>query len=180
MMDKIFIRMLMPEDWRLVKSLRTQAIQEYACYFWDSPARVVTHDDEYWKGMLGRENSVLFGVFDGEDMVGITALSAYHDSPEDTVVLGFDYIMPTHRGRGLGHMFYNARMEWIKHRPSIRRALVNHRKGNSASEALIKKHGFQKYEEAPFTYGDGTEGISMRYELWMDRIDKVQAHDEHI
>jgi RimJ/RimL family protein N-acetyltransferase len=106
----------------------------------------------------------VFGVFAGEDMVGLTAIIAEAD--RKTAQLVASYIREAHRGLGLSTMLYRARLEWFRERPEFEKLLVSHRASNDASRRAIQKFGFRMTGViAGKVWPDGTIDDQIDHEL---------------
>ena len=59
----------------------------------------------------------MFGLFDGDCLIGITAAFALAEDPAaQTAIFGMSFILPEYRGRGLSRLLYEARLEWTRAR----------------------------------------------------------------
>src|SRR4028119_1566034 len=83
--------------------------------------------------MLGDEEAALFGLFDEDCLVALTAAFVDRDDPSGgTAFLGMSFVLPSHRGRGLARRPFTARVDWARPRaragaPRWRRALAPRR-----------------------------------------------------
>ena len=67
----------------------------------------------------------VFGLLDGEHLVGITGAFAWPDDISgETATLVMSYIVPAYRGRGLSGLLYTAALDWIRTHPRFRRVIV--------------------------------------------------------
>lgn len=163
--EEIYIRKLEEKDWKLFRAMRIEATYAHANFFLDSGEVSEAKEDQFWKDRLTDQNGAIFGLFDGDNLIGITGAFRFRERPEDTVILGMSYIKPDYRGRGLSELFYKERLDWSRHQSGIARVIVSHRKENAASKAANQKFGFIRYGEDEVTFGDGSRGMDIRYEL---------------
>jgi RimJ/RimL family protein N-acetyltransferase len=96
-----------------------------------------------WQDTIKGQAHQVFGLFDGEHLIGVTAAFT---SPEDpsgkTAVLAMSFIPPEYRGRGLSRLFYEARLDWIRTHSHFRRVTVSHRWSNEVSRHAIRRYDF--------------------------------------
>ncbi len=125
------------------------------------------HGDEHWMQLAaGDEKHQLFGLFDGEQLVGISGVFVDRNDPTGrTASLGMSYILPAYRGRGLVARLYEARLAWARARPKFFRAVVGHRASNEPSRRAIVRCGFTWTETKPYSWPDGTDEEHVGYEL---------------
>ncbi len=159
------IRQLGSDDWQLFREMRLRAVTEFSNYFLDNAANCAARDEAFWRDMLTNKDCAIFGLFDGDTHIGITGAFRWKESREDTVILGMSYLVKDYRGRGLSRLFYEARINWAKEQEGINRITVSHREENAASKAANQNFGFTYYETGEVTFGDGSTGQDIRYEL---------------
>src|SRR6202051_4970706 len=107
----ITIRPLDPSEWRALREIRLLALRtEPGVFFAAYDGELGLGDDE-WQRRIAGAGSIIFGLFAGSDLVGITGVVADRDDPTGkTAVLVMSYIRPAYRGRGLTTLFYDARL----------------------------------------------------------------------
>ena len=82
-----------------------------------------------WRDWIATPTQCVFGLFDGETLVGITAAYTHRDDPDGhTALLGTSYVRPAYRGRGLARLLYETRLAWIRARGTFHRVVVSHRR----------------------------------------------------
>ncbi len=166
----IHLRRWSAEDWETLRRMRIEAVTAHSNFFLFSAYVESARDESHWVTMLSEPNKrAVFGLYDGEDCIGLTGAFRWKESPEDTVILGMSYIRPEYRGLGLSALFYEARIAWAKSQDGITRLIVSHKHGNDSSRAANQKFGFQHYETEPVTFGDGSTALDYRYELKLER-----------
>lgn len=169
-MAGLALRELVAADWQALRELRLQALRNAPGMYFSNYAAEVGHPDTHWIALAtGDEEHQLFGLFDGERLVGITAVFVDRDDPSGhTAALGMSYVSPDCRGCGHGAMLYDARLAWARARPQFARAVVGHRRSNVASRRLIERFGFRWTRDKPYHWADGTDEDHVGYELRFD------------
>jgi RimJ/RimL family protein N-acetyltransferase len=160
----ITIRPLDPSEWRTLREIRLFALQtEPGVFFASYDGELALGDDE-WQRRIAGAGCIIFGLFAGSDLVGITGVVADRDDPTGkTAVLVMSYIRPAYRGRGLTTLFYDARLGWIASQPQFTRVIVSHRASNEASGRAVRAHGFILVDRVVRTWPDGTTDDEVRY-----------------
>jgi len=122
--------------------------------------------DEEWRRLARGGDFVVFGLFDGERLVGITGAFTHRDDPTGrTAVLGMTYLEPDYRGRRVSALMYGARLAWARAQRRFERVVVSHRRANVASGRAIARHGFTPTGVARRRWHDGTEDDELLFEL---------------
>ena len=170
-MDRIVnIRELTEDDWLALRELRLHALRsEFGLFFKHPDEEAALSEDEWRAWAAGDDTRQVFGLFDGERLVGITGTFTDIDDPTGrTVGFGMSYLSPEYRGRGLANLLYEVRLAWVRARPHVRRVVVGHRRSNTASRRMIEKFGFRWTEDIPHHWPDGTDDDDVCYELLLD------------
>jgi RimJ/RimL family protein N-acetyltransferase len=163
----ISIRPLEAGDWQALKRLRLDALRFAPGMFYKSYAQEVGMADADWQSLArGGPQRQVFGLFDGTEMTGITAVFTDRDDPSGTTAkLGMSYIAPAYRGRGLARRLYEVRLAWIKERAQFTRIAVSHRRSNVASGRAIQRAGFTKTGSRSRSWHDGKTEDEDLYEM---------------
>lgn len=107
----------------------------------------------------------MFGIFDGDRLVGITAAFRHRDDPSgETGGLGMTWLDPAVRGRGGGRVIYDCRLAWARAQ-GFKRVTVGHRDGNEPSRRSMLAAGFRPIGRRPYVWPDGAEADDIKYEL---------------
>jgi RimJ/RimL family protein N-acetyltransferase len=169
-MDALALRELVAADWRALRDVRLHALRTEVGLFFSTYEAEASHSDAQWLTLAsGDEQHQLFGLFDGDRLVGMTGVFVDRDDPSGhTAALGMSYIRPEYRGRGFAAMFYEARLAWARARPHFARAVVGHRRSNTASRRLIERFGFRWTRTRLNHWADGTDEEHVGYELPLD------------
>ncbi len=165
-MKAIHIRPLDPSEWESVRDFRLDALKDAPGSFALSHAEVASWPLEVWKAEVAAPTHQVFGLFDRDLLIGITAAFTWRGDPTgQTALLAMSYILPQYRGRGLSRHFYEARLGWIRSRPKFKRIIVSHRASNDASRRANQMHGFVQTERASHLWPDGQTEDEIFYEL---------------
>ena len=170
-MDSVVVRPLQERDWEQLREVRLRALRTERPYFhsvYEDELRKADHD---WRALARNadERGRVFGLFDGEMLVGITgAFTDRDDSSGRTARFGFTYIDPAYRGRRLTRLIYEARLNWVRSRPQFTKALVSHRRSNERSGRAVRAHGFVHVATTVWTWHDGQIDDELHYELRLD------------
>jgi RimJ/RimL family protein N-acetyltransferase len=119
-----------------------------------------------WRDWIATPTQCVFGLFDGETLVGITAAYTHRDDPDGhTALLGTSYVQPAYRGRGLARLLYETRLAWIRARGTFHRVVVSHRRSNEPSRRAIERCGFELTGNQSRTWPDGAVEDELLYQL---------------
>lgn len=162
----ISIRALTPDDWQLLKVMRLLALQTDPGVFSESYENESEKPQDYWLETLNGRGKCVFGLFDGQRHIGITAVFTLRDDPTgETGVMAFSYILPEYRKLGLARHFYEARIGWaLEYRP-WKKLSISHRHGNEASKRAMLSHGFKFTDKKKTVWPDGKEEWKYNYEI---------------
>ncbi len=163
-LDKIYIRPFRKNEWEIFKGKRLQALKDMPNVFLSTYGAAAAQRDEFWQEMINSDREEIFGLFDGERLIGITGVfENWRDKSGRTANLGMSYIDPGYRGRGLSRLLYQARIDWARAK-GYEKITVGHREGNETSKAANQKFGFVFYEKEEIEFPDG-RAMDYRYEL---------------
>jgi len=149
-MDRITARALQASDWETFKDFRLKALAAAPGVFASSYQEEVGQTAHEWQTTARGPFHQVFGLFDSERLVAITA--------------AFPFILPEYRGRGLSRLLYQVRLDWILRQTQFQRVVVSHRESNAASRRAIERHGFTETHRAARIWPDGTSGDEIFYE----------------
>jgi RimJ/RimL family protein N-acetyltransferase len=165
-MDALIVRALAVADWDLFRSLRLRALKDAPGVFATSYAEAAKRAPETWRSLVSGPANQVFGLLDGEHLVGITGAFAWPDDISgETATLVMSYIVPAYRGRGLSGLLYTAALDWIRTHPRFKRVIVAMRASNAASRRACERQGFEAVETALRTWPDATSEDEVIYEL---------------
>jgi RimJ/RimL family protein N-acetyltransferase len=157
------LKKLTPDDWRLYKTLRLEALQGAHGAFGGNYAEESLRSDMEWQEHLLQKKRAMFALSDGQKQIGLTGVVEAKDDPEATALIA-SYIHPDYRGKGLSNLFYKARIEWSRQN-GYKRVIVSHRASNAASKAANQKFGFIHTHNESKTWPDGLTEDNVFYKL---------------
>jgi RimJ/RimL family protein N-acetyltransferase len=164
------LRQLGPDDWEAFRTLRLHALESEPGVFLSSYAREAAFPDSDWRTRLGGRDRAMFGLFDGDAIVGLAGvIMDWNDPRAATAVLVASYLLPGYRRRGLSVRFYEARLAWVQAQPGVTRVVVSHRASNDASRRAIQRHGFCETARTSRQWHDGITEDEVVYELPIER-----------
>lgn len=173
MTDNISIRRFDADDWETFKRIRLEAVKAHSDAFLINYDDSLKLEDSYWIDIVSNHyKGAVFGLYDGDEVIGLTGAFRHRDSPENTAIFGMTYIRDTYRGKGLSKKLYDTSLAWAAAQDGIRRFVISHREGNEESKASILRAGFNPLSSEEKTYGDGTISISYSYEKIIDERNK--------
>ena len=153
-MSSITIRALDPTEWPAFRDFRLGALAAAPGVFGSSYETEATWTAEEWQRTVAGPGHQVFGLFDGEYLIGITAVFTWREDPSgETALLGMSFIRPEYRGRGLSRLFYEVRLDWIRKHAQFKRAVVFHRQSNEVSRRANQRHGFLPIRRTPHVSG---------------------------
>ena len=165
-MDGLTVRALAVSEWGLFRDVRLMALKDAPGAFATSYAQAAQRTPETWQSLVRGPTNQIFGLFNGEHLVGITGAFAWPDDPSgETATLVMSYIVPAYRGRGLSRLLYAAALDWTRRHPRFRRVIVAMRASNAASRRACERQRFTPVRTAPRTWPDGANEDEIVYEL---------------
>ncbi|WP_425228132.1 GNAT family N-acetyltransferase [Sphingomonas sp.] len=168
----IALRQLRPDDWEAFRAVRLAALADAPGNFFASLAEAQALPDPWWRTLLTKQRTALFGAFaheEGSDrLVGITGAFTDRDDPTGrTAAFGMTWLAPGHRGQGIGHRFYQVRLDWARTQ-GFARVEVSHRGSNEPSRRAMLAAGFRHVATRRHCWPDGAEEDDLLYELRLD------------
>jgi len=168
-LSDISIRALDPAEWRMLRDFRLQALKSAPGVYALSYEECATWTEERWRSGISAPAHQIFGLFDGQRLIGITGVFTWDGDPlGQTALLVMSYIEPSYRGRGLSNTLYAARLDWIRQSGRFHTVHVSHRASNEASRRANQRHGFVKTKAEPFRWPDRTVEDEVHYELTLE------------
>lgn len=165
----VTLRPLRPDEWEQFRALRLRALATDPGNFFRTAAEERERPVEHWREMLESDDGAVFGLFDREALIGITAV--YIDraiAARDTAGLGMTWLEPAYRGRGLSAAIYATRIAWARSK-GLARIAVSHRDGNEPSRRAMLAHCFRPTGRTAHLWPDGATVDNIAYELRLDR-----------
>jgi RimJ/RimL family protein N-acetyltransferase len=174
-MQKISIRAMEPDDWASVRQMRLAALKSSPGSYSLSYDEAASWPEEFWRAEIKGDDHRIFGLFDGKELIGITAAFTWRgDKTGKTALLAMSYIAPAYRKQGLSRKLYDARLNWIAGQPQFRKVIVGHRASNEASRRANQRYGFVQTGRTANAWPDGGVEDEVTYELVLDRKSKAK------
>jgi RimJ/RimL family protein N-acetyltransferase len=171
MSNEISLRALTPDDWRLFRSVRLQALQESPGVYFTPYESAAKLSEAAWKETLDGHRKCVFGLFAGSELIGIAAIFTWRDDPAGhTGILAMDYVDANHRGRGLARLLYEGRITWAVTQEHLTRLVISHRKGNEASRRAMLSFGFEYQGKQIIHWPDGVDEEEWNYALDLEKL----------
>ena len=165
-MDALIVRALAVAEWDAFRNLRLVALKDAPGVFATSYAEAAKRAPETWQSLVSGPANQIFGLFDGEHLVGITGAFAWPDDAlGETATLVMSYIVPAYRGRGLSGLLYTAALDWTRAHPRFKRVIVAMRASNTASRRACERQGFAVIQRMLRNWPDATREDEVVYEL---------------
>lgn len=161
------VRRLTEGDWEANREIRLEALASHPGNYFTSLAEAEARTEADWRAMLTNPALVVFGLYDGDALAGLTAAYIADGDPGGrTMGLAMSYIRPAWRGRGLTALLYAARLGWARER-GMTRVIVSHRASNTPSRKAIERHGFRRTGAVMHRWPDGADEENIEYELML-------------
>ena len=165
-MDRIAIRPFDTAEWERFREFRLAALAAKPGLFAVSYNEAEARPPEDWQRTIEGIDRRVFGLFDDQRLIGITAAFAWREDPTgQTAFLAMSFILPEYRGRHLSRILYQARLDWIRAHGQFKRVVVSHRVSNEVSGRAMQHFGFQETHRARKVWPDGGEEDEVFYEL---------------
>ena len=165
-MDGLTVRALAVSEWERFRDVRLMALKDAPGAFATSYTQAAQRTPETWQSLVHGPTNQIFGLFNGEHLVGITGAFAWPGDPAGkTATLVMSYIVPAYRGRRLSRLLYAAALDWTRANPRFRCVIVAMRASNAASRRACERHGFTPVRTATRTWPDGATEDEVIYEL---------------
>jgi len=150
----------------MFKNFRLMALKVNPESFASSYADEVTKTPEEWQDTVQGSDHQVFGLFENEDLIGITACFTWREDPAgETALLAMSFVKPEFRDRGLSRLLYEGRLDWIRSRKQFKRVVVSHRLSNDISRRANQRHGFVFTGRIPRKWPDGSREDEAFYEM---------------
>ena len=174
--DNIIIRQLTKSDWAIFRAVRLHALATEPDKFSSNYAKENAYTDDIWQTQLSNPASAFFGLFDGDQLTGITGIIRKDlDAHANEAICIASYLLPEYRGKGLSKMFYQARLDWAVKEPGLQYVCVGHRASNIASYRANQAFGFKLVSKEMRTWPDGMEEDQHIYRLDLNTYESRPA-----
>jgi len=161
--DNYALQRLLPSKWEEYKTIRLEALQTNPEMFGSNYLKEAAYSQNDWVSFLEDDTRAMFALYNEESLIGLTGV-ALKKEDATTAILFASFIKPSHRNNGLSALFYQARINWAKHK-KCRSIIVSHRAGNEVSKAANQRFGFKFTDAKKVTWQDGICEDELMYSL---------------
>ena len=126
-------------------------------------AKEEAYPDTRWVESLAKEEMAFFGLYLGEEIVGLTGIILNSHVPGEAVMIA-SYIREEHRGKGLSDLLDRVRIDWARDK-GLTHLTVGHRASNEASRRANQRFGFQYTFTESREWPDGEVEDNLNYRL---------------
>lgn len=171
----ISIIALTPADVQAFKTIRLNALKAHPGVYSGKYEDAVTWPDSEWLGELDQKGKCIFGLYDDEKIIGITAVFTWREDPtKESGILAMSYIEPDYRNRGLSRHFYEARIHWALQHLPWKKLVVSHRDGNEPSRRAMLAHGFEFTHKTRKVWPDSIEADEYHYMIDLEKLRRAE------
>lgn len=160
------IRQFLPEDVEQYKFMRLEALQLESGMFCNRYEYEAAFLQEQWIARVANPNGACFGLYYGDELIGITGIVVTDEEKPDEAYMTQSYIRKVYRGKGLSKILYEARLEWAK-KHQIKCLKISHRASNLVSKAANQHYGFIYTHSGSNVWPDGQTEDMLYYELML-------------
>jgi RimJ/RimL family protein N-acetyltransferase len=171
-MNGIELRVLQAVDWPLLRAMRIRAATLHPDLFYDTGQTAADRPLAHWQNLLSGSDNRFFALYDKENCIGITGVIAAEDGKSG--MIGYSFIEPVYRGKGLVDLIYRARLDHALGHTAWTHLVTDHRAGNEPSRKSILKYGFVPTEKVMIDWPDGSRDYEYRYSLDLDKLRSKQ------
>ena len=161
--DGFVLKRFLPSDWQVYKSIRLEALQTNPEMFGSSYLKESQYDDTEWQSILLNEERGFFGLYDGQEIIGVTGTALVKEDKTQAVLIA-SFIRPEYRGMGLSALFYEARLDWAREQ-HCQSVIVSHRVDNVSSMKANQRSGFVYTHSKLNDWPDGVTADQLYYKL---------------
>ncbi len=167
----ISIRPLTPADLQVFKTMRLKALQTHPGVYQGTYKDSAARPDSEWLEMLDQKGKCVFGLFDRDSMIGLTAVFTWHeDQSGESGAFAMSYIEPEYRNLGLSRYLYEARIHWGLRYLPWKKLVIAHREGNEPSRRAMIANGFHFVNKKKIKWPDGAEDWEYNYEIDLTKL----------
>jgi len=148
------VRVLAPDDWELLRSLRLEALRESPSAFYSTYADTLTRTEAEWRAWP--TGGAAFAAWLAGDPVGLVAVVRRTDDPEHSELIAM-WVAPDARGSGAADALVRAVLGWAAESGCVA-VHLEVVPGNLRARRLYARLGFVEVSEPTLVEG----GIAMR------------------
>jgi ribosomal protein S18 acetylase RimI-like enzyme len=134
-----YIKLLAPDDWRMLRDIRLHALQDSPDLFLASYATESGHDEAYWRSEFGRGDWNI--AIDQGRSVGLLGCTLDAGVPGGRHYLEYLWVAPEWRNKGVARALLMHVLDRLR-ASGVRTAFLWVLDGNDAAVALYKSVGF--------------------------------------
>jgi GNAT superfamily N-acetyltransferase/SAM-dependent methyltransferase len=163
----LVIRALGPDEWRIFRGLRLEALEESPDAFGSTLQRERDADDASWRGWLTGEgwnaDLTAFVAEDDGTPAGISVCARFHDEPPAAHLFAM-WVRPSSRGLGMGRALVAAAVERARSL-GVDELLLRVTDTNDAAVGLYTSCGFVGTADPPEPLHEGSAVQTLRMRL---------------
>ncbi|MDF2518420.1 MAG: hypothetical protein K0R59_3716 [Sphingobacterium sp.] len=161
--ENYVLRRLAPVQREDYKKIRLEALHTDPGVFGSNYQREAAYSQQDWVALLENENCAMFGLYDQDDIVGLTGVVMDRNDASNAILIA-SFVREPHRGKGLSKLFYRTRIAWAREK-GCARITVSHRAGNESSKAANQAFNFTYTHSREVEWPDGTVAAELMYVL---------------
>lgn len=148
---------LRPDQWKLYRQIRLEALQTDPQAFGSRYEDMIQQPDSFWQGRLldaqeGQKNWLLFA----RGSAGLAGMIGAVTTEDPTVVkIIAVYVRPDFRGRGIGSLLMHAILVVVGKQKAFQKAVLGVNSVQTAAVGLYHRFGFEVVGEEVETSPDG-------------------------
>jgi len=163
------IRRLLPADAKAYRALMLEGYERHPDAFTSTAAEREALPLSWWQKRLdasAKADQVVFGVFDGDVLVGAAGLQfqAREKARHKADLFGM-YVAPAARGGGFGRQLVRALLDEAAAREGVRIVQLTVTEGNASAQALYAHCGFRPFGVEPYAVALGDTYLS-KVHMW--------------
>lgn len=109
------VRRLDPDDWRMLRSVRLEALRESPKSFGGSHAEEVSQDESYWRGLFSPSTALFQAQIEGASVGLAVGIAARPDDVDpEAAHLGSMWVAPASRGSRAADLLVTAVVGWAR------------------------------------------------------------------
>lgn len=153
----VSVRVLPPDDWRVLRRLRTAALADAADALGSSPGAADRWTERHWRGWPAR--GVPLAAFQADEAVGLVGVVTASAAALTAALVAL-WVSPDARGAGVGDALVEA-VTRVARGWGCRWVELEVLSGNQPAIRLYRRHGFTPSEQPATTRG----AVAMRLAL---------------
>jgi len=155
------LRRVVPDEWRSLKALRLEALQDCPTAFCERYGEAVRAGDEQWQARAARgaQGGDSFQVLAWERDLPVATSVGFLDGAD--AVLAAVYVTPARRGQGLLDRLVEQVSAWARERGAARLRLLVHETNRPAQRAYARLGFVETGHREPYPLDPASEEVEM-------------------